>query len=204
MRSADLTGAAQIRETAMQLFAERGMAAVSVRDIAAAAGVSPSLVIHHYGSKEGLKAAVDERATQVLIDLVSQFTAAETGDAAGSSIAALIADRIGELSPIVPYLRRLLVDGGPGAGQLFRTLYESTLAMMANFAVAGVVKASADERVRAAVLLVNDLAALVLRDQIAAVVGFDPLAGPGAQRWGAALMEIYSAGIFTVPEGGPS
>ena len=73
MRAADLTAAARIRETAMGLFAERGVAAVSVRDVAEAAGVSPSLVIHHYKSKEGLKAAVDERATAAVIDAVAEL-----------------------------------------------------------------------------------------------------------------------------------
>ena len=46
----DLTAKAVIRNTALRLFAERGPDGVSVREIAAAAGVSPALVIHHYGS----------------------------------------------------------------------------------------------------------------------------------------------------------
>jgi len=45
----------------MRLFAERGYADVTVRRIAAMAGVSASLVIHHYGSKENLRAVLDER-----------------------------------------------------------------------------------------------------------------------------------------------
>ena len=53
----------------MRLFARRGAAAVTIRDIAAEAGVSPSLVIHHYGSKQGLREAVDNRA----IALVNAF-----------------------------------------------------------------------------------------------------------------------------------
>lgn len=43
-----------IARVAERLFAERGFAAVSVRAIAAEAGVDPALVIRHYGSKEGL------------------------------------------------------------------------------------------------------------------------------------------------------
>jgi AcrR family transcriptional regulator len=57
----------------MRLFAERGAAAVSVRDVADAAGVSPSLVIHHYKTKDGLKGAVDERATATLIEVVAEL-----------------------------------------------------------------------------------------------------------------------------------
>lgn len=40
--------------TASRLFAERGYAAVSIRDIAAEAGVSPALVIKHVGTKAAL------------------------------------------------------------------------------------------------------------------------------------------------------
>jgi len=43
-----------IRDAAVQLFAEQGYAATSVRDIAGSAGVDPALVIRHFGSKEGL------------------------------------------------------------------------------------------------------------------------------------------------------
>ena len=39
---------------ATQLFSEKGFAATSVRDIGALAGVDPSLVIRHFGSKEQL------------------------------------------------------------------------------------------------------------------------------------------------------
>jgi len=57
---ADQTAAAAIRIAAMELFAERGYAEVTVRQIASAAGVSPALVIHHYGSKDKLRAVLEE------------------------------------------------------------------------------------------------------------------------------------------------
>ena len=62
MRSAsreDLTTRARIRDAAVDLFARDGFAHVTVRRIATEAGVSPALVIHHFGSKEGLRAACD-------------------------------------------------------------------------------------------------------------------------------------------------
>lgn len=45
---------AGIGDAATALFAERGYAGTSVRDIASAAGVDPALVIRYFGSKEGL------------------------------------------------------------------------------------------------------------------------------------------------------
>lgn len=55
----DLTGRARIRDAALLRFASEGFR-VPVRTIAADAGVSPGLVIHHFGSKEGLRRACDE------------------------------------------------------------------------------------------------------------------------------------------------
>mgnify|MGYP001186295599 CR=1 FL=1 len=43
-----------IRDAAVRLFAQRGYAGTSVRDIAGDAGVDAALVIRHFGSKEGL------------------------------------------------------------------------------------------------------------------------------------------------------
>ena len=49
----------RIRTTALRLFAAQGAAATSLREVAREAGVAPGLVVHHFGGKEGLRAAVD-------------------------------------------------------------------------------------------------------------------------------------------------
>ena len=49
---------ASLIETAADLFAERGPRAVSVREVADAAGVNHGLVHHYFGSKAGLVTAV--------------------------------------------------------------------------------------------------------------------------------------------------
>src|SRR3954452_6730291 len=47
-----------VLDAAERLFAERGFAGTSLRDIATASGVSHPLIQHHFGTKEGLYAAV--------------------------------------------------------------------------------------------------------------------------------------------------
>src|SRR5690606_30504745 len=59
-RTPDLTAAARIREAAMRLFPEHGYEGTSIRVLAEEVGISPALVIHHFGSKEGLRRACDE------------------------------------------------------------------------------------------------------------------------------------------------
>jgi TetR/AcrR family transcriptional regulator, regulator of cefoperazone and chloramphenicol sensitivity len=113
----DLRAAAVIRETAMRLFAERGAAAVTVREIAAA-GVSAGLVIHHYGSKDGLKEAVDRRAVAFFEEMIGEFgRLGEEGG--GASLAELFAGRLESEPAMADYIRRLLLDGGEAADGLF-------------------------------------------------------------------------------------
>jgi AcrR family transcriptional regulator len=65
-------GAAATREALVTAFlslvAARGVAAVSVRDVAAAAGVNHGLVHRHFGSKDGLARAALERITARVFD----------------------------------------------------------------------------------------------------------------------------------------
>ena len=53
-------GRSRLIGTALRLFAERGFDSVTVRDLATASDVSVGLINHHFGSKEGLRAAVDD------------------------------------------------------------------------------------------------------------------------------------------------
>lgn len=199
MRSVeDLTAAAVIRNSAMRLFAESGVAAVSVREIAADAGVSPSLVIHHYKSKAGLRAAVDDRALATLLSLLAEFAEGGTGRAA--SLAGAVAERLGVGSEVSAYVRRLLVDGGSAAEALFRALFDATLAMLGELEANGVARSVDDRSARAAFLLVNDLAVMLLRDQIALVLGMDPLSDPGIARWTETVLDVYAGGVFVEPD----
>jgi AcrR family transcriptional regulator len=194
--SDDRTAAARVRDEAMRLFAERGVAAVSLRDIAAAAGVSAPLVIHHYGSKDGLKTAVDEYATGIVEEMFELVEDPDVGRGEFAGASSVMSEMLDRCPALMPYLRRLLVDGGGQAERLFASLYEATRAAMARLRERGVLRGSADGDVQAAFLLVNDLGAVLLRDQIRAVTGVDPLEPPGLERWGAAVLEVYARGIF--------
>jgi AcrR family transcriptional regulator len=62
----NLTARARIRDAALLQFAEPGVNGATIRGIAEAAGVSPGLVQHHFGSKEALREACDTYATEVV------------------------------------------------------------------------------------------------------------------------------------------
>ena len=54
-----MTATARIRDSAIEQWGQHGFN-VGLRAIAEAAGVSAALVIHHFGSKDGLRKACDD------------------------------------------------------------------------------------------------------------------------------------------------
>lgn len=51
----------RLLQTGAELFAEKGFAGVSVRQICAAAGTSMNMIHHYFGNKEGLLTAIADR-----------------------------------------------------------------------------------------------------------------------------------------------
>ncbi len=193
----DRTTSAIIRDQATALFAARGTSGVTVREIAAEAGVSPGSVMHHFGSKDGLKVAVDRRAAVFVEEMLAQM--ARLGEVGGvASLAALFAESFEREPALAAYVRRLLFDGGEAADELFARLYEASLTGTHALVEAGVVRASQDEAVRVAFLLANDLAVILLRPQLEQVLGCDPLGDAGLPRWTAEAVDVYARGLFEV------
>jgi AcrR family transcriptional regulator len=198
----DRTARAVIRDEALRLFAEDGPDSVSVRQIAAAAGVSPGLVIHHFGSKDGLREAVDEHVLAMFGTMLGELTTPDLYDpAAAGSLAEAVVRHLPPDSPVPGYLRRLLLSGGDPGRELFRRLYEASRTALDAMSEAGLAARGADPAVRAAILMSNDLAVLLLREQLAGVVGEDPLSAAGMARWGREMLAIYAAGLMAVPQG---
>ena len=102
-------------------------------------------------------------------------------------------------SPVPAYLRRLLLDGGDAGRDLFRRLYQVSTTALESLAAAGMAAQGRDPAVRAAILLSNDLAVLLLREHLADVTGTDPLSAEGMTRWGAEMLTIYAAGLLAAP-----
>jgi TetR/AcrR family transcriptional regulator, regulator of cefoperazone and chloramphenicol sensitivity len=98
-------------------------------------------------------------------------------------------------SPVPAYLRRLLLADADAGRLVFRRLFEASQGLLAALTERGMAAPGADPPVRAALLMANDLAVLLLRDQLTDVLGVDPLSRDGIRRWTAEMLAIYGGGL---------
>ena len=142
MRSADLTAAARIRDAAIEQFGQHGFG-VGLRAIAEAAGVSAALVIHHFGSKEGLRKACD--------DYVAEEICSSKSDALQSNDPATWFAQMAEIegyAPLMAYLVRSMQAGGELAKTFWQRMIDNAEQYMEEGVRAGTIKPSRDPHAR--------------------------------------------------------
>lgn len=190
----DRTSRAKIRDAALRLFGDHGADGVTVRQIAAAARVSPALVIRHFGSKDGLREEIDAHVVRTIEAILKVLVEKLSPDDLPSVVEAFV-QHLPSDSAIPGYVRRLLLEGGRAGRVLFRRLFAIGQKTVGKLIKDGFADPGADPRVRAAFLMANDLAVLLLRDHLTETMGFDPLSAPGMKRWASEVLAIYSSGL---------
>ncbi|MFD7075505.1 TetR family transcriptional regulator [Nocardioides sp. NPDC059952] len=197
MRSApaDPTTRDRIRDAAVLRFARDGFSA-SVRSIATDAGVSPALVIHHFGSKDELHAECDE---QVLAEIRSAKNETIDELSSGQSILHRFA-AADEYAPMLGYVLRSLQDGGPVGRTFIEQMIEDAVGYTKNGVEAGLIKPSRDETARARYLVLSALGSLML--ELTLNPAKDPSDISGIVRGFLAtsylpMIELYTQGVFT-------
>jgi AcrR family transcriptional regulator len=150
MRSADdLTAAARIRDAAIEQFGEHGFG-VGLRSIAEAAGVSAALVIHHFGSKDGLRKACDDYVAE---EIRSDKSEAMRAKEPGTWFAQLA--EIESYAPMMAYLVRSMQSGGDLAKMLWGRMIDDAESYLEEGVRAGTLKPSRDPRSRARYLAIT-------------------------------------------------
>ena len=145
MRSAsdDRTAVARIRDAAIERWGEHGFN-VGLRSIAEAAGVSAALVIHHFGSKEGLRKACDDYIAEEI--RTGKSASLQTKDPADwfAQMAA-----IESYAPLMAYLVRSMQSGSELAKMLWRKMIADAEQYLEEGVRNGLLKPSRDPRARA-------------------------------------------------------
>ncbi len=188
----DLTTTARIRNAAIIRFGRDGFSASGIRAIAADAGVSPALVLHHFGSKDGLRRACDEHVTRCIRDIKTEQ--AEDPAAAMDGWAA----KVHEFDWLRDYLVRAITDGSELAAKLLSELAVDAEGYLAQWEGHGLVRSTEDPVARAAYLTATSLGLLILRPLLARHL--DVPNGPEVEiHLSRAAMDMYVHGLFTSP-----
>lgn len=145
MRSAsdDRTAVARIRDAAIEQWGEHGFN-VGLRSIAEAAGVSAALVIHHFGSKDGLRKACDDYIAEEI--RTGKAASMQTRDPADWF--AQMAE-VESYAPMMAYLVRSMQSGSDLAKMLWRKMVDDAEQYLEEGVRNGVLKPSRDPRARA-------------------------------------------------------
>ncbi|TQF65625.1 TetR family transcriptional regulator [Rhodococcus spelaei] len=191
----DLTTRARIRDAAIDVFGDQGFGA-GVRAVAAAAGVSPGLVNHHFGSKDGLREECDAHVLEII--RVAKSESLTRPSAAG--LLQQLAD-VEEYAPLIAYVVRSYQAGGELARSMFDHIVATTEQYLADGVTAGTLRPSRNPAARARYLTMQSLGSTLLFLQMRGEQG-------GPVDWGRAIreltdeimlpaLELYTKGLFT-------
>lgn len=151
----------RVLETALELFAERGYAATSIRDLAVHLGITKAALYYHFASKEELL----HELTRPFVDGLDECAAAAEGK--GRDLEGLIrrlVDLFAEHRPVMqatlydPAARRVLVE----RRSVFDSMARLEEALAGSTASAGLLRARcAMGAIRGAILQTTDIRAFV-------------------------------------------
>lgn len=173
----DLTAKARIRNAAMDLFAQFGESRVSLRAVAAEAGVTLGLVQHHFKSKAGLIGAVDQLVVDYFDAAVSSVpptgTPGEVAAARNTAVRKMLHDN----PDVVNYVRRAVLETSETRMRLLESLIDLTRREITDLREAGLASTARHEADQIVEVLVRQLGELLLAPMIDAI--WDRVASPG-------------------------
>ncbi|MDX2356631.1 TetR/AcrR family transcriptional regulator [Dietzia sp. PP-33] len=173
----DLTARARIRHAALALYAEFGEDRVSMRRVAAEVGVTIGLIQHHFGTKEGLRRAVDdlvvERVVGALATVEHTGTAAEVVEARNVAVREMLRKN----PQVVRYLNRALLETDGRGAPLLEAIVELTTREVEGLRRGGLASTRTSDKVQVVRTLVDQVGELFLQPVVEAIwahIGGDP------------------------------
>lgn len=154
--AAGLSTTERIRDAAVARFGRDGFSA-GLRTIAADAGVTAGLVVHHFGSKEGLRQACDAYVLGVIRS--EKMRATTSGSAAG--MLAQLAE-IEQYGPLALYAVRSMQSGGEMATAFVEHMIADAEEYLAAGVEAGTIRPSRDPAGRARYLTYQGMGSMML------------------------------------------
>ena len=118
----------RILDAAEALFAERGFAGTSVRDIASNVGLTAASLYNHFPSKDALYAAVLERGIRPLIELLRDRPSGPPAPDAAEQLVAAVMEHLASRPRLPRLIYHEVVAGGGHIAELTRDWVAPALA----------------------------------------------------------------------------
>ncbi len=196
-RAAGENGATRLRDSALVLFGESGFDGTSVRAIAARANVTAGLVLHHFGSKEGLRRAVD----RYVLDAVTTAFAELLETDATTDLMAVRRNGFQTLFQEHPYmgryLRRSLLEATEASMVLFDRIVEVSRALFEPLRDAGLTRPTDDPDAQLLMGMLSGLMPVLLPRHIERQLGVSLRSDEGLRRWAEAEYDLLVHGVLT-------
>lgn len=194
----ELSSPERIRRAALANFAVQGIAATSLRAVAATAGVSLGVVQHHFATKAGLIKAVDDYVVESVIGAMARPLADPPSDTI-SDIGSRVTHIIAEKPEVAGYVGRAMVDGSPIGATLFDALMKVGMARWADRIERGDARPDVDVTWATINALVLAIGAISLRAHVDRHLP-EPFATPAQlQRWQDATDSLLRDGLISRP-----
>jgi AcrR family transcriptional regulator len=194
----DLTARARIREAALELFARDGVAGTSMRSVAAKAGISPSLVVHHFGTKERLRDSVDDAVLTAFRQALASVELRGSPEEVSGRLNEAIASIIGGDRAVREYLGRSLFEATASSQRLFDALTDMITVGLVALESAGLVRRGTDPVWRAYAVLFIILGPVMLSRQLEARLDTDAFHPDIVRARSSSNIDLLRHGIFTV------
>lgn len=196
MAGEDLTTRARIRDAAIRCIAVYGVA-VPLRTIAAECGVSASLIVHHFGSRAGLK----EHCDRYVLDGIRQAKSAVLDPRIGPAALQDQMEHIENYASAVAYLFRTIRAGGRTATDFLDRLVADTEAYLEEAVAAGTVRPSRFPAERARALVCFSVGAVLMElpgpDEFLDLETFPARLRSYTERLMLPILELYTEPLLT-------
>jgi TetR/AcrR family transcriptional regulator, regulator of cefoperazone and chloramphenicol sensitivity len=193
---AEADGRQRLIQQALILFADKGFDGVTVRDLAAASGVSVGLINHHFGSKEGLREAVDQYFLAQFQEAltISSTTNLRTMEDFAAWVDEWINRHRDHWDATVGYFRRALLEDSEWGGNLFTRFYAIVQNSIMQMDARGEIRPEVDRLWLPFLVMYMELGTLLLNPHVTRVLGRSGFDGDLWRRRHRAYMDLLRHG----------
>jgi AcrR family transcriptional regulator len=169
-------GKLRLIKVAMRMFADKGYDGITVRDISAAADVSVGLINHHFGSKEGLREAVDRHFIEQFEEVLFEERPAPSSEAEGIAQSVEFTENwinrhIDDWDLTKAYMRRALLEGSDWGSGLFDRFYNVVRTAVDRMDADGKIRPDVDRLWLPLLVMYLELGTLLLEPYVERVLG---------------------------------